>query len=177
LVILDSFFVYFEGNHWNYRIICFLSAFAMTVLIINTYFLTKIKKPNSTSSQTLTNYVNFEFFGFLLFGIFMYAFPDTFCVGLGSSNESYRSLTRAVGANVIAASFQTFFVSSFALNDDKRSYFLSRLIVNQAELIVVICGIFVSNSFYCFLLVNLPFDLMLFYALAILPLEEKSKTN
>lgn len=177
MVIFDTVFVYFEGTHWNYKLLCFVTSFAMTVLFINGYFLSITKKPNGTSSCFVNNLVNFEFFQFLIIGVFIYAFPDQFCFGLSEPNESYRSLTRAVGANVLAASFQAFFVSDFVSNQDKRSFFLSRFIVNQVELVLIIICLFESNILIWYIIINVVYTLFTYYAYITIPSEEKTKSN
>lgn len=183
MVILDNFFVYFEGVHWNYKLLCFVTSFAMVVLGINAYFLTKIKKPSGILEDRVNHVAKLDFYLFFACGIFIYAFPDHFCIGLSSSNESYRSLARAVGANVIAASFQSFFVSDFIFVNDKRTFMLSRLIGNQVELVVIFVGYYCLHALskapgLCwFVSLNVVYSLLVFYGFTTSNSNQKAKAN
>ena len=183
MVILDNFFVYFEGVHWNYKLLCFVTSFAMVVLGINAYFLTKIKKPSGILEDRVNHVAKLDFYLFFACGIFIYAFPDHFCIGLSLSNESYRSLARAVGANVIAASFQSFFVSDFIFVNDKRTFMLSRLIGNQVELVVIFVGYYCLHALskapgLCwFVSLNVVYSLLVFYGFTTSNSNQKAKAN
>ncbi len=178
LLIVDSLFVYFDGTHWNYRVLFLVTIFSVAGLVVNAYFITQTEQPEPSSKDFLNHFVKFEFWSFLIFGIVAYSFPDLLCFGLSNPNEGHRSLARTVAANVLSNSFQVYYVSDYKFNNDKRSYFLSRFIVNQIELAFMIFCFLTSPLSKMFLIVNIPYSLWLFYGYLIVPSDQEvSKTD
>lgn len=184
LTIIDNIIVYFEGVHWNYKILCFVTSFAFVNLFINAYFLSRSIKPNGVLEDHANQIAKLDFFLLFACGIFIYAFPDHFCIGLRVSNESYRSMARSIGAIVTSAAFQSFFVSDFIFVSDKKTFLLVRLIGNFLELVVILSGHYWFNvlsimpSFCWFVSLNLVYTALILYGYLVTPTgEQKEKTN
>jgi hypothetical protein len=140
LAIVDQLYVYSEGVHWNYKLLCFSTSSNIVYLLISAYFLLNSRKPSGILEDRVNHVAKLEFYMLLICGIWMFAYPDQFCMGLRGSNESYRSMARGCGAMIIAASFQSFFVSDFIFLSDKQTFMLARLIGNMLELVVILAG-------------------------------------
>lgn len=152
LSIFDNIYVYFEGAHWNYKILCFGTSLAVTNLFINAYYL--LTQESSKPTGVLVDKANIranlmakvDFYLLLAFGIIAYAFPDSICMGLTASNESYRSIVRAIASMLVGASLQSLFVPEFKFLSDKKEFFKCRFIGQLLELPVILAGRYWYNA-------------------------------
>ncbi len=151
-----------------------VTIFSIIGVISNAIFFSESKQPQPQfQSNDIVNYfAKFEFWAFLIYGIIAFSFPDLMCFGLETLNEGHRSLARTVAANVLANAFQVFYLSDFKSNDDKRSYYLSRLIVNQIELLFMITCFLSSPLSKWYLIVNIPYSIWLYLGYRIIPVEQ-----
>jgi hypothetical protein len=109
--------------------------FAIANLIVSGYFLIVSKKPSGQNPfrDGVNSIAKLEFYLLLISGLVMYSFPDRSAARLGAlgyPNESYRCLTRYVGAFTVSFSIESFCLSDFIFLKDKKNFMLSRFYVS-----------------------------------------------
>ncbi len=154
------------------------TGFQVIHLGVSAYFLMIEPKTSGNVEQKVNQIAKVEFFLLFSCGIFMYSFPDQYCFGLLESDNSYRSIARGSAAMVISASFQSLYVSEFKYSSDKKTFMLSRLFSNLAELVVIFIGYYCLHALnmtgvYVFLACNFAYSLLVLYGYLITPENEK----
>lgn len=187
LLICENIVSYAEGVHWNYKLLCLVTSFAIANLIVSGYFLIVTKKPSGQNPfrDGVNSIAKVEFYLLLVSGLVMYAFPDKSASRLGAidePNESNRCLTRFVGAFTISFSIESFCVSEFIYLKDKKNFMLSRLYGSLMELTLFLSGYYYFHI-YSFevltqmLVLNTIYNVCVFYGYIITPQEPHQKVN
>jgi hypothetical protein len=182
VINIDNIYVYYEGNHWNYRLIGAGVLFQITLIFINFHFLTKIPIPNGNLKERVNIIARLDFILLFSIGIFVFAFPDLVCLGLNEINESHRSITRGIGALIVSTSFQSLFVSEFKYTKDKKTFMLYRLITNLIKMTIVVVRNYFLQAFsqigmWLYVLATSSYCLLVFYGYKATSLDNKSKTG
>lgn len=179
LIIADNLVSYSEGKHFNYKLLCLFTSFAIFQLLINIYFLIVTKKPSGQNPfrDCANSICKLEFYLLLTIGLVMYSFPDRVSSILGAPkgpNESYRCLTRVTAALIVSVSIESFCMSEFIFLKDKKNYMLSRVLGGLSRLALFIAGHYYFHLYSIqvmtvLLVANTVYNLLMFYGYFITP--------